>query len=113
MHARAVRVFIFDRKVIPDLTGFVVGIELLAGAHTPAFHGMGVHDPVRDVDVVDVLLADVVAAQPDVMIPVADLPLEISAAVVAAMPDRTAVHPINASGSHVPDGAIMDALDGF
>ena len=55
---------------------------LLAGADLPAAHALGLDrvsllDPVADVDVVDVLLADMVAAEPGEEVPVADLVLQL------------------------------------
>ena len=45
----------------------------VAAAHAVGLDRMIVLDPVADVEVVDVLLADVVAAEPDEVIPVAHL----------------------------------------
>jgi len=48
-------------------------------------------DPVANVEIVDVLFANMIAAEPDVVVPVADLPFELGAAVVTVMPDGTAL----------------------
>ena len=61
----------------------------------------------------DVLFADVVAAQPDVMVPVANLAFEFGVAMVPAMPDGPAVDPVGAQGDDVANGTVLDALDGF
>ena len=55
---------------------------VLADAHLAAAHAVGflrvfAHDPVADVEIVDVLLDDVVAAEPVEEVPVAHLVLQL------------------------------------
>ena len=73
----AVRVGEFDEVVVEDLAHALLRVAALvaldAGAHAVGLDGMVALDPVADVDVVDVLLDDVVAAEPDEVVPVADL----------------------------------------
>jgi len=71
------------------------------------------HDPIADVNVMDVLFANVIAAQPDVMVPIANLLLHFGVAVFPAMPDGAAVDPVCAQGHHIANRAILDAFDGF
>ena len=52
-----------------------------------------------------------VAAQPDIVIPVANLLLQLGGAVVAAMPDRPAVDPVGAQRVDVANRAVPEALD--
>ena len=73
---------------------------------------VGVLDPVADVDVVDVLLDDVVAAEPVEVVPVAHLVLHLGHLLLAlAHPDALGV-PVDAHQGDVADGAVLDALDG-
>src|SRR5262249_41751847 len=74
---------------------------------------MSVHHPVANVEVVNVLFNDMVAAQPDVMIPIPNLPLQIGRPAVAAMPDRTAVDPVRAQRDHVANGSDLKLLYGL
>src|SRR5262249_16415721 len=98
-----------DVEVVPDFTRFIA--ELLARALAPAFDGVGVHDPVADVEVMDVLFADMVARKPDVVVPVMDLLFEVGVASVTAMPDWAAVYPVRAQHDDVADGSVLNALD--
>ena len=70
-------------------------------------------NPVADIEVMDVLFANMVAAEPDVVVPVANLPFEFGAALVAAMPDGAAVDPVGAQGNDVANGAVLEAFDGL
>src|SRR5262245_40549189 len=81
IHAHAVRVFKLDREVIPDLARLVP--QLLPSAHAPALYRMVVHDPVADIEVMHVLLADMISAKPDVVVPVANLPFKVGVAALA------------------------------
>src|SRR5438552_5553624 len=76
----AVRILVLDSEVVPDLAG--LPIQLLPSAHAPAFDGMSVHNPIGNIEVVDVLFANVVTAEPDVVIPVAKLLLQLGRALV-------------------------------
>ena len=111
IHADAVGVFILHSEIVPDLAG--PASQLLPAAHAPALDGVGSDDPVADIEVVDVLFANMVAAEPDVVVPVANLAFEVGAAHVAAMPDRAAVNPIGAQGNDVADRAVLNAFDGL
>src|SRR6266487_1666237 len=105
--ANAVGVFIFHVEIVPNLARFVP--QLLAGTLPPAFYRVIIHHPVADVQVVNVLLANMIAAKPDVMIPIVDLSLQISCSALAPMPDRVAIDPISAHESDVTDGTVLDA----
>ena len=63
-----------DGMVVEDLAHVAAHADLPA-AHALGFGGMHPDDPVSDVQIVDVLLDDVVAAEPVEVIPVADLVL--------------------------------------
>jgi len=74
---------------------------------------MAIHDPVAHIKIVHVLLADMVAAQPDVVVPIPNLALEISIATVAAVPDWSAVDPVSSQRDHIADFAVVDPFDGL
>src|SRR5690606_31193199 len=64
---------VVDGEVVVALAEALVGVDLLA-AHADAGDGHGVAEgPAGDVEVVDVLLDDVVAAEPEEVVPVVDL----------------------------------------
>src|ERR1019366_1745317 len=79
VHPRAAGGFIFHGAVIPNLPR--PAVPLLSRAHARALGEVIAHDPVADVKVVDVLFANMVPAEPDVVVPVANLPFEFSAAL--------------------------------
>ena len=72
---------------------------------------MVVLDPVTDVQVVNVLLADVVAAEPDEMVPVAHLVFHFGHFRRAVAEPRLAAVPVGLAEDHVADRAIVDLLD--
>ena len=113
-HAHAVGVLEIGVDVVVD-----VAIELLARAPDRAARShhadrMGVaHHPVDDVDVVQVLLDDLVAANPHVRVPGALLPCERILVEpllkVGALDDR-AGNPVGVGGHHIADLSVLDAL---
>src|SRR5262249_40403322 len=84
----------------------------------PAAHANGPNRvcserPARDVQVVNVLLDDVIAAQPEEMVPVANLVLCIRPAGLALVgPDRTLV-PVDLASRDVADRAVVDSFQAF
>src|SRR5207249_1091023 len=77
LHVDAVGILVVDGEVIEDVAELGAGADL-AAAQADAADGMAVaQGPVDDVEVVDVLLADVVARQPGEVEPVAHLPFDI------------------------------------
>src|SRR5205823_12741723 len=98
-----------DGKMVPDLPAIPAD---LSAAHAVGADRMRAHDPVGHIEVVDVLLADLIAAQPDVVIPVVDLILDIAHARLArARPDAGAV-PVNAHVQYIADHAVVNLVDG-
>src|SRR5262249_917456 len=97
----AIAIFVFDGEVIPNFPRLT--LELLPGAHAPAFHRMVFHEPISHIQVMNVLLANMIAAQPDVMVPVADLLLQFGGAVVTPMPDGAGVHPVGPQRNQIAD----------
>src|SRR5207247_10748090 len=74
---------------------------------------MAFHDPIGNIKVMDVLLANMIAAEPDIMIPIAHLLLHLCGALIATMPDRAAVDPVSSKRHHVSDCSIVNAFDSF
>ena len=72
-HANAVFVFELDGEVVIDIAAAVCVI--LSSPHSISSHGMSLHDPVTKIKVVDVLLNDVVAAEPVHVEPVVEMVL--------------------------------------
>ena len=76
-------------------------------------------DPVADVEVVDVLLADVVAAEPAEVVPVVDLVLHFVGSRPRSWPTRRGCGsrcravPVGPQEHELADGAVVDPLDGF
>ena len=79
-HLGAVGIGEFDGMMVEDVAVFFAGAHL-AAAHALGLGRMGFLDPIADVEVVDVLLADVIAAEPGEEVPVADLVFELGQAI--------------------------------
>ena len=71
---------------------------------------MGTEGPAGDVEVVDVLLDDVVAAEPDEVEPVADLLLDVGPAGLALVGPDGALIPVDLAAGEVADGSVVDSL---
>src|SRR6185437_662206 len=82
-----------------------------AGYH---FRRMRAHDPVADIDVVQVLLNHLIAANPDEGIPGAVLPFHVAPLGVAALllDDRTS-HPIGITGGDIADRSAFEPVHGL
>src|ERR1700686_2581580 len=68
--------------------------------------------PVHDVEVVDVLLADMVAGKPGEVEPVADLPFDVGHVAAFTMPESPLV-PVAAASGDIADGPVQDAIHRF
>ena len=118
-HVAAVGVFVLDGVVVENLAVVDAGANL-AAAQPLATHRVSALDPVDDIEVMDVLLVDVVAAQPDEVVPVAHLVLHFGELATGPLfkalsithPNAAAV-PVGTRGDDVADGPILDALDDF
>jgi len=87
---------------------------LLRAAHAVSFDGMRILlDPVHDVEIVDVLLDDMIAADPGEVIPILHLVLHLAHARLARMFPWTLAVPIATHGCDVADRAVMQPLEGF
>ena len=96
-----------------------VAVEFLARAPGRAaggnhFHRMGAHHPVHEIDVVEVLFDDLVAADPDERVPVAELPLHVAPLGFAALGVKhRAAEVVGVESGNAADGAIVDLLHGI
>ena len=117
-HPRAVGILELDRVMIEDFA-VVLALAHLAAAHAVGPDRVAALEPVDDVQVVDVLLDDVVAAEPGEVVPVAHLVLHFAqlAAVLcsssARVDPRGRAVPIDARGNDVADRAVLQPLDRF
>lgn len=111
-HADAVGVFEFDGEVVVDVA-IDGGGSGLASAEAGGADGVGLEDPVHDIEVMDVLFDDVVTAEPGEIVPVAELPFDIGpAGFTVDDPDFAAV-PVGAGFDDIADGAVLEAFNGF
>ena len=98
--------------VIEDLA------EILARADLTSPHPLGTDriatlQPVDDIQVMDVLLDDVIAAQPVEVVPVAHLVFHLRLSFGAGVNPHAGAVPIDASGHNVADRAVLQAFDRF
>ncbi len=78
-----------------------------------ALTGSASLDPMGDVEVVNVLLDDVIAAEPDKVVPVAHLVFHFGLLRLAPLHPHAVAVPIDAHGGDVADRAVLKPLDGF
>ena len=113
-YAHAAFVFEVGRDVVVDIAVNLGALGTPCGAAAgPALHRVAAHNPVADVDVVQVLLDDLVAAQPQVGVPVAVLPFEVAPALLAAVGvlDYRAADPIGVQRHHIAQFAAVHLGD--
>ena len=83
----------------------------MAAAHRRGLDRQRADDPVRDVEIVHVLLDDVVTREPGEVEPVAQLPLGVTPLRLAGeVPERPLV-PVHLRRDDFADGAVVNALD--
>ncbi|MEY3546771.1 MAG: hypothetical protein RLZZ313_1132 [Verrucomicrobiota bacterium] len=108
----AIGIGVFEGVMVEDFAVFFLGADL-AAAHAMSLDRVGVLHPIGDVQVVDVLLGDVIAAQPVEVVPIAHLELEFGLPFFARVdPDATVV-PVGPNQVDVAEGAIVQALHGL
>ena len=111
-HLGAVGIGVFQEVMIEDLAEFLARADLAASLAV-AVRRRPAHQPVADVQVVDVLFADMVAAQPIKVVPVAHLVLQFALILLPrAHPDAAAV-PVDARTNDVADRPVAQAGDRF
>ncbi len=111
-HADAVGVFEFDGEVVVDMA-IDGGGTGLAPAEAGGADGVGLEDPVDDIEVMDVLFDDVITAEPGEVVPVAELPFDIGPAGFTVDDPDFATVPVGAGFDDIADGAVLEAFDGF
>ena len=103
---------VLDTVVIENLADAGLGPDLPA-ANAGGLHGYAPRDPVAGVDAVDMLLDDVVAAQPDEVVPVIHLILHLGhARLPRAVPDSLGVE-VSPGEEQVANESVVDLADGF
>src|SRR5207248_404156 len=75
-HLQPAGIGVFDGVVIEDVA-IILADAHLAAAHAEGRNGRRAHDPIADVEIVNMLLDNVVAAKPVEEIPIANLILEL------------------------------------
>ena len=98
--------------MVVDLAG-LIGDSVLLASHAVGGDRQAVEEPVGDVDVVDVLLADVIATEPVEVVPVVHLKLHlVLVGLAVAVPDAAAV-PVNLAADDVADHALANLGQGL
>ena len=102
------------KGVVQDLAFCAVAAKsLLATAHAVAFDRKLSLDPVGNIEVVDMLLADLIAANPVEVVPVVDLKFHFGLSRLAvAVPDSAAV-PVHPLRNDIANRAVVNPLDRF
>ncbi len=112
-HAGTVGVFVFDGEVIVDAAGFFSFPDFGAG-DSHGVDGVGVFDPVDDIDVVEAHIDMDVAALPSEVELVVELVLEFVPFGAARQHGACGPHvPKSAGVVDFADGAVVDAFNGF
>src|SRR5262249_44546179 len=104
------REFVVDREVVVALAALRLGVDL-AAAHADGADGVGAEGPAGDVEVVHVLLDEMVAAEPEVVVPVADLVLGIAPALLTLARPDVALVPVDPGRDEVAQDAVADPLE--
>src|SRR5690606_36068926 len=110
-HDAAVFVLELAGEMVEDFAVLLVGSNFPT-ARSAAFHRVRILPPVADVEIVDVLLADMVAAQPVIVVPVFDLIAHFGAGLLArdaGIPHPAAV-PVDPHGDDVTDRTASQLL---
>src|SRR5262245_31794836 len=102
--------FIINSEKVVNLA--VSGIPRSPETHPDRLGRMALKRPVEHVDVVNVLLHDVVAAQPREAVPIVHLISDVTHAWLARPLPKNALVPVAASTDQLPDGPVVDSLDG-
>src|SRR5208337_2881998 len=109
---RAIGIGVLDAVVIENLADAALGPDLPA-ANACGLHRCAPRDPVAGVDAVDMLLDDVVTAQPDEMVPVVHLILHLGhARLPRAVPDSLRME-VSPGEEQVANESIVNLADGF
>ena len=114
IHLCAVGIGVFAERVVKDLRLFGVTVHAsFSATHAVALDWVGPLDPAGDIQVVDVLLNDLVSADPVEVVPVVALEGHLRGPRLAvAIPDATTV-PVDALQDDVANCTVVKTLDGF
>ncbi len=108
-----VRVFIFDGEVIENVPELWSGANL-AAAHAGRANRMDIAQrPVDNVQVMDVLFANVIAGKPGEVEPVANLPFEVGHLRGSGGVPKTALVPVTAGAGDGAKRPVVDFFHGF
>lgn len=109
LHVGSIGELVIDGVMIPYIAARLPS----ASAKSRSFYRIFAFDPAANIEIMHVLLDDVVAGKPQIVIPIAYLELDFRHALSArAKPDRAAA-PVDVQGADVADGAVVQALDGL
>ena len=97
----AIGELVIDGEVVVALTAFRLG-DHLAAAHADGLERMRFECPAGHVEIMDVLFDDVVAAEPEEVIPVADLVLGVAPAGLALVGPDVALVPVDLRRTRSP-----------
>src|SRR6478672_3171273 len=112
-HFGAVGISELDHVVVEDVAIFLARANL-ASAHPLCLERMRILDPVADVEVVDVLLANMIAAKPGEEVPVPHLEFELrKIAAWEWLLRRMAAVPVATQRDEIADRAVANLLYRF
>lgn len=105
-------IFVFCGEVVENVAVCGVGSNL-PSAQADRRNGVGVHRPVADVDVMNVLLADMVAREPGEIEPVSELPFHIGPFRLTRVHPESALIPVGIASRDFAHLAVVDSFHGF
>src|SRR5262249_29494608 len=108
-HPYTAGILVVNSEVVVDVAVDRIDTHL-PSAETNGAHRLSAQGPVRTVEIVDVLLHNVVAAQPGEVIPIAHLPLHIAPPFLLGMDPDGSLVPVDARHGDFADSPVLDAL---
>ena len=111
-HLHAIGIGELDRMMVKNLAVLFADANL-PSARATGFDRRPLHDPIADVQVMDMLFDDMIAAEPREVVPVADLMLHLRFARFTRLdPDASGVE-VGTQELNFTDRAVMDSVDHF
>ena len=107
----AIPIGVFDKMVIKNLATVRTRSDL-PSTLTLCFHRRAVHQPIDDVQVVNVLFANVVPTQPIKVVPVVDLILKLGLIWCSVASPNSIVVPVGSCKHNVANRPIFELCDG-
>ena len=112
--AYSVGIHEFGKHVIVDVPVQFVARAPSRSPRCHDFDGVRSHNPVDEIDIVEVLFDDLVAANPDKGVPITVLPFHVAPLGVARVGVKNgAAQVIRVERDDVADGAVVDFIDGL